>query len=113
MINLDSIGAIYCQLRPENIVLFFNEDQTKIENVKFLSFGNLTLVENAENILIPSSIDHMPPEMVSYLKDMKRFSEHKKASGNKEFSPKIQSTKTDFLQASSSTDIFSLGILLL
>lgn len=45
---VSSIGAMYSNLRTENIMIKLNAAKDKIEDVKFMSFGYLVKIENAE-----------------------------------------------------------------
>lgn len=65
--NIAHIGAMYGNLRTENILIKLSPNKKQIKNVKFLQFGHLIKIEDAENICIPDQIDHLPPDMTSYL----------------------------------------------
>lgn len=47
------IGAFYSNLRTENILLKMSIDLTKIQGIKYLNFGHLTKVEDAEDLRMP------------------------------------------------------------
>ena len=49
----EKIGAMYGNLRAENILLKLNEAKNKVECVKFLNFGYLLQIDNLENMRIP------------------------------------------------------------
>lgn len=66
---------MYGNLRTENVIVKLSRDKKKIEDVKFINFGNLIEIEDADRIQIPDQIDHLPPDMTSYLLKIKRFSE--------------------------------------
>lgn len=51
--NLDSIGTLHFQIRPEHIILFLDKDRVKIENIKYLNFGTMIMVDLAEHLLMP------------------------------------------------------------
>lgn len=109
MKNIADTGAMYGNLRTENIVIKLSRDKKKIEGVKFLNFGHLVEIEQADKISIPDQVDHLPPDMTSHLMKIKRFS--------KEGGSTVTSKKTDvnvkFLQAAASADTFALGVILL
>lgn len=54
---------MYGNLRTENIIIKINPKKKVIENTKFINFGCLVDIEQADNILIPDQIDHLPPDM--------------------------------------------------
>lgn len=45
--NVSESGAIYGNLRSENLLIKFNNTRTKIERIKFLCFGHVTEVDSA------------------------------------------------------------------
>lgn len=61
------IGAMYGNLRIENIIIKLDRSKKKILSVKFLGFGSLINIEDSDSIRIPDRIDHLPPDMTSYL----------------------------------------------
>lgn len=71
---------MYGNLRTENIVIKLSRDNKKIEGVKFLNFGHLIEIEEADRIAIPDQVDHLPPDMTSHLLKIKRFSQDAKSS---------------------------------
>lgn len=71
--NIADIGAMYGNVRTENIMIKLDLAKTKIESIKFLSFGHIVQIEEADSILIPEQIEHLPPAMLSYLMNIKRF----------------------------------------
>lgn len=71
--NVASIGAMYGNLRPENIMIKLNPQETKIEVIKFISFRYMCDIEDADNIVIPDQIEHLPPDMLSHLSSVSRF----------------------------------------
>ena len=70
------IGALYGNLRTDNIILILDTKQTNIIDVRFLGFGNITYIEDSEEIHIPEQIEHLPPLMTSYLLKCQRFSKN-------------------------------------
>lgn len=81
----------------------------KVLNVKFLNFGCLTKIEDAENMRIPDQVDHLPPNMNSHLLLNFRFS-------NQLCTPNRKNSSNEtikFLQAVTSADVYSLGVILL
>ena len=109
---ITDIGAMHGNMRTENIVLTLNKTQKQIKKVGFLGFGQLINIEESENICIPDRIDHLPPDMTSYLLKLKRFSSDQ---GDQKFAllTPNEDVNVRFLQASASADIFSLGVVLL
>lgn len=71
--TIADIGAIYGNLRIENIIIKLNHTATKILSVKFLGFGSIIKIEDSDQILVPARIDHLPPDMTSHLVNIKRF----------------------------------------
>lgn len=65
--NIADTGAMYGNLRTENIIIKMSRDNKKIEGVKFINFGHLIEIEEADAIAIPDQVDHLPPDMTSYL----------------------------------------------
>ena len=59
--NIEGIGAMHCNLRVENIALKFN--QTEIESIKFLGFGHITDIEQAEELQLDEIFDQIPPDL--------------------------------------------------
>ena len=51
--SISDIGALYGNLRTENILLMLNRQQTKIISMKYLSFGTLVAIEDSEKMLYP------------------------------------------------------------
>lgn len=45
---LEGAGAVCANLRPENILIKFNDEQSKIENVKFIGLKNLVSAKEAQ-----------------------------------------------------------------
>ena len=117
--NIADIGAMYGNLRTENILINLSPDKKEIKNVKFLHFGHLTKIEDAEHILIPDQIDHLPPDMSSYLLQIKRFQQENFDAVNDEQKTDLQTSNSDtvvnvkFLQSAASADCFGLGMILL
>ena len=68
------IGALYGNLRTENIILILDKQNTKILDIRFLGFGSITYIEESDEMHIPEQIDHLPPLMTSYLLKCQRFS---------------------------------------
>ena len=64
---------MYGNLRAENIMIKFDLAKSKIEQIKFLSFGSIVQIEEADSILIPDQIEHLPPAMLLHLLNIKRF----------------------------------------
>ena len=64
------VGAIYGNLRVENIVIKIDKTKKTILSTKFLNFGSLIKIEDADKIRIPDRIDHLPPDMISWLVDI-------------------------------------------
>ena len=52
--SLSNKGMLYGNLRTENILLKLNYYKDKIENIKYLSFGSLTPIEESEKMNIPN-----------------------------------------------------------
>lgn len=46
-------GAVYGNLRIENILVKLDTAKTKVEGIKFLNVGNVIEIESAQNIVIP------------------------------------------------------------
>ena len=61
------VGAIYGNLRVENIVIKIDKTKKTILSTKFLNFGCLIKIEDVDKIRIPDRIDHLPPDMISWL----------------------------------------------
>lgn len=72
--NISNIGTMYANLRLENIVIRIDENKTRIEGMKFLSFGHLISIEDSEKLTVPDQVDHLPPDMLRYLSQNKNFS---------------------------------------
>ena len=64
---------MYGNLRTENIIIKLDRMGKNILQVKFLGFGSLVSIEESDLIRIPDRIDHLPPDMTSYLVDTQRF----------------------------------------
>lgn len=58
---------VYGNVRAENILIRFDKEQMNIENVKFINFGSFVALENANQMVIPDEVDHMPPDVLSLL----------------------------------------------
>ena len=67
------IGAMYGNLRCENVIIKLDKGMKSIISVKFLSFGTLTNIEDADKISLPDQIEHLPPDMTSWLVKIQRF----------------------------------------
>lgn len=65
---------MYGNLRAENVIIKLSRDNKKIEGVKFVNFGHIIEIEEADKITIPDQLDHLPPDMTSHLLKIKRFS---------------------------------------
>jgi len=70
------IGALYGNLRTENIILILDKQQSKILDVRFLGFGSITYIEGSEAMQIPEQIEHLPPLVTTYLLKCQRFSKN-------------------------------------
>lgn len=77
---VENTGSIYGNLRAENIILKMSLDKKNIDQVKFLNFGHLIQIDDAEKFRIPDQVDHLPPDMNSLLLEMQKFSPHHKCS---------------------------------
>ena len=110
------IGAVYGNLRIENLLIKMSKDQTKIKAVKFLHFGHLVRLEEVENIFIPECIEHLPPDLISHLLRCKKFcdgSHHHHHKQSKIIQQRCYDSKSQLLQSAATADVFSLGIILL
>lgn len=67
------VGAMFGNVRTENILFKLSIDGQRIEGYKFMSFGPVIEIEDAENINIPDQVEHLPPDMLTHLKIMNRF----------------------------------------
>ena len=65
--SISDIGAMYGNLRAENILIELTPNKTKIKNVKFLNFVHLIEIKDAERICVPEQVDHFPPDMSAHL----------------------------------------------
>lgn len=101
---------MYGNLRTENVIVKVSRDMKKMEDFKFINFGNLIEIEDADRIQIPDQIDHLPPDMTSYLLKMKRFQNPSSARGATQNTTDVN---VKFLQAAASADCFALGVMLL
>lgn len=50
---ISAIGAIYANLRTENIMIKLNAAKDKIEEIKFMNFGYMVEIESSEAMCIP------------------------------------------------------------
>jgi len=104
------MGYIYANLRPENIMIQFDEQKRKIINVKFINFGPTTRLEDAGDMLIPEQVDHFPPELLQHFQGCRRFCQD---------APDQQSSVADgnaniqFMRSCATFDVFSIGAILL
>lgn len=64
---------MYGNLRLENILIKLNDAQSKIEDVKFINFGNIIKFDEADKVHIPERIEHFPPEFLQHLLKTERF----------------------------------------
>ena len=70
------IGALYGNLRTENVLVRLSRDLKSVEEVRFINFGYLVSIETVDTMLIiPDQIDHLPPDMTCHLLKLNRFSE--------------------------------------
>lgn len=51
--NVADAGAVYGNLRIENILVKLDTAKTKVEGIKFLNVGHVIEIESAQNIVIP------------------------------------------------------------
>lgn len=51
--TVNNIGMVYANLRLENILVKLTKDKQSIEDVRFINFGSLAIIEDAEMINIP------------------------------------------------------------
>lgn len=70
------VGAIYGTLRAENILIKLNSQQTAIDDIRFLGQGSLIEIDDSQMINIPVQIEHLPPDMTSYLLQIQRFNQN-------------------------------------
>lgn len=96
---------IHGNIRPENIMIKLDKDQTKIEQIKFINLGSLTKLSQADQMIIPDRIDHFPPEILNHFLSTHKF--RQSSSSSPRTSPNLSTS------SSKSFDSFSLGILLL
>ena len=79
--------------------------------MKYIGFGHLINVEDAENICIPDQIEHLPPDMNTLLLMNQKFC--------KDWHNGCQAKKTNndlkvkYFRAAANADVFSLGVILL
>lgn len=71
---------MYGNLRTENIIIKMSRDNKHFDGVKFVNFGPLIEIEEADRIAIPDQVDHLPPDMTSHLLKIKRFSQDSKGN---------------------------------
>lgn len=64
---------MYGNLRTENLILKLDPLSENIEDVKFLSFGNIFKIDSADQMVIPERIEHLPPELLKHLLNTERF----------------------------------------
>lgn len=104
------IGAIYGNLRTENTLIKLSKENT-IEGVKFLRGSMVREIDLVKLISLPEQMEHLPPDMITYLLLLKRF------SGNNICVEKDKNSKiscdVSFLASAASADIYSLGVMLL
>lgn len=96
---------IYGNITAENVLIKFDKDQKKIEQIKFINFGAVIKLENATQMLIPDQVDHFPPDVLRHFMEMHKFS--------RQSSEASAATDSKFRTSYASFDIFSLGILIL
>ena len=64
---------MYGNLRPENILIRFDDEQKEIQQIKFVDFGSTTRIEKASDMLIPDKIDHYPPDLLKQFIEIEKF----------------------------------------
>lgn len=96
---------IYGNITAESILIKFDEDQKKIEQIKFINFGAVIKLENATQMLIADKVDHFPPDVLRHFMEMRKFS--------RQSSEASAAADSKFRTSYASFDIFSLGMLVL
>ena len=61
------MNFIYGHLRTENIIVTLDSSFKSILKVRFLNLEHISMIENASKMSMPDYIDHLPPEMLSFL----------------------------------------------
>lgn len=70
---MQSVDAVYANLRPENILIKFDRFKSRIDSIKFIDFGSTTSIGSRDKIILPVRLDHIPPETLTQMAQVKYF----------------------------------------
>eukprot|EP00349_Pseudokeronopsis_sp_Brazil_P002877 CAMPEP_0202968980 /NCGR_PEP_ID=MMETSP1396-20130829/14546_1 /ASSEMBLY_ACC=CAM_ASM_000872 /TAXON_ID= /ORGANISM="Pseudokeronopsis sp., Strain Brazil" /LENGTH=81 /DNA_ID=CAMNT_0049695987 /DNA_START=1074 /DNA_END=1319 /DNA_ORIENTATION=+ len=67
-----SIGMVHADLKPDNILVDFDEEQGKIVSLKVIDFGSAFLLSNKVELkqqkeFAMSTPEYLPPEIQTYM----------------------------------------------
>ena len=70
---LSRLGIVHADLKPDNILLEFDEEQSKITSLKIIDFGSAFMLKQDGRVLkdqrefAMSTPEYLPPEIQQYL----------------------------------------------
>lgn len=99
---------MFGNLRPENVMVRFDDQHKEIQSVKFVNFGSLTKIDRAADMILPDRIEHCPPDLLKNLIDIDKFQK-----GHRSTPEQLRLSKRRTSEISESLDVFSLGLILL
>lgn len=98
-------------------MLNLKPNMKEIEGIRFLNFSNIIKFDEIDDICIPQRIEHMPPDVLRHLLISERFVDNVQMYQDDETDCHHNHKKTvhdvKLLQATTTMDVYSLGVILL
>ena len=63
----NNIGAMFGNLRLENIIVMMDRSKRLILKIGFIGFEYLTRCDEPKCLRLPDRIDHLPPDVTSFM----------------------------------------------